>query len=151
MDHEVSTIYLITLFLQVQHLPESLGSKNSIHFISPLVWWLRCIQSLIINLLYCLVYFSSKFADIFDEKFFVYALRNHVNVVRTLPEDVLQRFDNNISNIINLRVKGWSSSTYYLQKVLPKLLELGYVTPCYWELFVICSATATWIYMFTPN
>ncbi|KAL8110828.1 hypothetical protein AgCh_026534 [Apium graveolens] len=70
---------------------------------------------------------SSKFADIFDEKFFMYALRNHVNVVRALPEDILQRFDNNISNIINLRVKGWSSSTYYLQKVLPKLLELGAV------------------------
>lgn len=70
---------------------------------------------------------SSKFADIFDEKFFIYALRNHVNVVRALPEDILQRFDNNISNIINLRVKGWSSSTYYLQKVLPKLLELGAV------------------------
>ncbi|KAL1831428.1 hypothetical protein ACET3Z_001079 [Daucus carota] len=70
---------------------------------------------------------SSKFADIFDEEFFIYALRNHVNVVRALPEDILQRFDNNISNIINLRVKGWSSSTYYLQKVLPKLLELGAV------------------------
>lgn len=70
---------------------------------------------------------SSKFGDIFDEEFFVYALRNHVNVVRGLPDDILQRFDNNISNIVNLRVKGWSSTTYYLQKVLPKLLEIGAV------------------------
>lgn len=69
----------------------------------------------------------SKFGDIFDEEFFMYALRSHVNVVRELPEDVLERFDNNISNIVNLRVKGWSSPTYYLQKVLPKLVELGYV------------------------
>lgn len=69
----------------------------------------------------------SKFGDIFDEEFFIYALRSHVNVVRELPEDVLTRFDNNISNIVNLRVKGWSSPTYYLQKVLPKLVELGYV------------------------
>lgn len=70
---------------------------------------------------------SSKFGDIFDEEFFIYALRSHVNVVRELPEDVLERFDNNISNIVNLRVKGWSSPTYYLQKVLPKLVELGAV------------------------
>ncbi|KVH98753.1 GDP-fucose protein O-fucosyltransferase [Cynara cardunculus var. scolymus] len=70
---------------------------------------------------------SSKFGEIFDEEFFIYALRHHVNVVRELPEDVLERFDNNISNIVNLRVKGWSSPTYYLQKVLPKLLELGAV------------------------
>lgn len=70
--------------------------------------------------------FCSKFGDIFDEEFFIYALRNHVKVVKQLPEDVLQRFDNNISNIVNLRVKAWSSPVYYRQKVLPKLLELGY-------------------------
>ncbi|KAL0351333.1 UNVERIFIED_CONTAM: O-fucosyltransferase 9 [Sesamum calycinum] len=52
---------------------------------------------------------SSKFGDIFDEEFFIYALRNHVNVIRELPEDILQQFDNNISNIVNLRVKAWSS------------------------------------------
>ncbi|PSS31823.1 GDP-fucose protein O-fucosyltransferase protein [Actinidia chinensis var. chinensis] len=70
---------------------------------------------------------SSKFGDIFDEEFFIYALRNHVNVVRELPEDILQRFDHNISSIVNLRVKAWSSPTYYLQKVLPKLVEMGAV------------------------
>lgn len=70
---------------------------------------------------------SSKFGDIFDEEFFIYALKNHVNIIRELPEDVLQRFDHNISNIINLRVKAWSSPTYYVQKVLPQLLELGAV------------------------
>nr|POF00257.1 uncharacterized protein CFP56_29806 [Quercus suber] len=70
---------------------------------------------------------SSKFGDIFDEDFFIYALKNHVNVVRELPEDILQQFDNNISKIVNLRVKGWSSPTYYLQKVLPKLVQMGAV------------------------
>ncbi|KAK8704136.1 hypothetical protein V6N13_047768 [Hibiscus sabdariffa] len=70
---------------------------------------------------------SSKFGDIFDEEYFIHALRNHVNVVRELPEDVLQRFDNNISNIVNLRVKGWSSAAHYLQKVLPKLEAVGAV------------------------
>ncbi|XP_042031451.1 O-fucosyltransferase 9-like [Salvia splendens] len=67
---------------------------------------------------------SSKFGDIFDEDFFIYALRNHVNVIRELPEDVLRQFDNNISNIVNLRVKAWSSPKYYLERVLPKLVEL---------------------------
>ncbi|KAK8542497.1 hypothetical protein V6N13_136931 [Hibiscus sabdariffa] len=70
---------------------------------------------------------SSKFGDIFDEEFFIHALRNHVKVIRELPEDVLQRFDNNISNIVNLRVKGWSSPAHYLEKVLPKLKAMGAV------------------------
>lgn len=70
---------------------------------------------------------SSKFGDIFDEDFFIYALRNRVKIVRELPEAVLQHFDHNISNIVNLRLKAWSSPTYYLQKVVPKLVELGAV------------------------
>ncbi|CAN1235518.1 O-fucosyltransferase 9 [Linum perenne] len=67
---------------------------------------------------------SSKFGDIFDEEFFIDALKNDVNVVRQLPKDVLEQFDNNISSIVNLRVKGWSSPAYYLHKVLPKLKEM---------------------------
>ncbi|CAI0556780.1 unnamed protein product [Linum tenue] len=67
---------------------------------------------------------SSKFGDIFDEEFFIDSLKDRVNVVRQLPKDVLEQFDNNISSIVNLRVKGWSSPTYYLQKVLPKLKEM---------------------------
>lgn len=78
----------------------------------------------ILKLFYLHFFFCSKFGDIFDEDFFIYALRNHVNVIRELPEDVLQQFDNNISNIVNLRVKAWSSPKYYLEKVLPKLVEL---------------------------
>lgn len=50
-----------------------------------------------------------------------------MHVVRELPDDILQRFDNNISNIVNLRVKAWSSPAHYLQKVLPRLLEMGCV------------------------
>ncbi|KAL6512122.1 O-fucosyltransferase 9 [Orobanche gracilis] len=67
---------------------------------------------------------SSKFGDIFDEEFFIYALKKHVNVIRELPEDILQQFSNNISNIVNLRVKAWSSPKYYLKKVLPMLVEM---------------------------
>lgn len=75
--------------------------------------------------------YYSKFGDIFDEEFFIHTLRNNVNVIRELPGDVLQRFDNNISNIVNLRLKAWSSPTYYIQKVLPKLLQMGYVFMLY--------------------
>ncbi|KAJ8773678.1 hypothetical protein K2173_005924 [Erythroxylum novogranatense] len=67
---------------------------------------------------------SSKFGDIFDQDFFIDVLGNNVNVVRELPKDVLEQFDNNISSIVNLRVKAWSSPTYYLQKVLPKLIHM---------------------------
>ncbi|KAJ4837720.1 O-fucosyltransferase 9 [Turnera subulata] len=67
---------------------------------------------------------SSKFGDIFDEDFFIQSLRNHVDVVRELPSDVLERFNHNISSIVNLRVKAWSSPTYYLQNVLPKLRRM---------------------------
>lgn len=79
----------------------------------------------------------SKFGDIFDEDFFIYALRNKVNVVRQLPEDVLQRYNHNISSIVNLRLKAWSSPSYYLQKVLPRLLALGYgFTLVHWPLML---------------
>ncbi|KAJ6820009.1 uncharacterized protein M6B38_398870 [Iris pallida] len=70
---------------------------------------------------------SSKFGEIFDEEHFIETLQNHVRVVKELPEDILKRFDNNITNIVNMRTKALSSKTYYLQKVLPKLLELGAV------------------------
>ncbi|KAI4332328.1 hypothetical protein L6164_017248 [Bauhinia variegata] len=70
---------------------------------------------------------SSKFGDIFDQDFFISALENRVHVVRELPDDILQRFNNSISNIVNLRVKAWSSQAHYLQKVLPQLLEMGAV------------------------
>ncbi|XP_054812975.1 O-fucosyltransferase 9-like isoform X2 [Prosopis cineraria] len=70
---------------------------------------------------------SSKFGDIFDEDFFISALQNHVHVVRQLPEDILGRFDNNISNIVNLRVKAWTSPAHYIQKVLPQLRGMGAV------------------------
>ncbi|GLT24987.1 hypothetical protein SLA2020_001460 [Shorea laevis] len=69
---------------------------------------------------------SSKFGEIFDEEFFMDKLRNNVkvNIVKELPQDVLQSFNNNISSIVNLRVKAWSSPAHYLQKVLPKLEEM---------------------------
>ncbi|WOL12908.1 hypothetical protein Cni_G21677 [Canna indica] len=68
---------------------------------------------------------SSKFEDIFDEDYFIEKLKHNVRVVKELPEDIYQRFDNNISNILNMRTKALSSKTYYLHRVLPKLLKMG--------------------------
>nr|CAB3459520.1 unnamed protein product [Digitaria exilis] len=70
---------------------------------------------------------SSKFGDIFDEDHFMETLREHVRVLKKLPEDVLLRFNHNISSIPNMRTKAYSSAKYYVQKVLPKMLELGVV------------------------
>lgn len=71
----------------------------------------------------------SKFGDIFDEDHFIESLRKYVRVVKDLPEDVFLRFNHNISIIPNMRTKAFSPPSYYLQHVLPKLLELGYVLP----------------------
>ncbi|WVZ53919.1 hypothetical protein U9M48_004805 [Paspalum notatum var. saurae] len=70
---------------------------------------------------------SSKFGDIFDDDHFIELLRKYVRVVKNLPEDVFLRFDHNISIIPNMRTKAFSPPSYYLQLVLPKLLELGVV------------------------
>ncbi|XP_039824607.1 O-fucosyltransferase 9-like isoform X2 [Panicum virgatum] len=70
---------------------------------------------------------SSKFGDIFDEDHFIESLRKHVRVVKQLPEDVFLRFGYNISTIPNMRTKAFSPPSYYLQQVLPKMLELGAV------------------------
>ncbi|KAK4752004.1 hypothetical protein SAY87_020802 [Trapa incisa] len=67
---------------------------------------------------------SSNFSEIFDEEFFIDSLKNNVKVVRQLPEDVLQQYNYNISSIVNLRLKGWSTPAHYLQKVLPKMKQL---------------------------
>ncbi|KAG8050920.1 hypothetical protein GUJ93_ZPchr0009g755 [Zizania palustris] len=69
----------------------------------------------------------SKFGDIFDEDYFIETLREHVRVVKELPADVLEHFNNNISSIPNMRTKAYSSPNHYMQKVLPKLQELGVV------------------------
>ncbi|KAF7824989.1 O-fucosyltransferase 9-like [Senna tora] len=60
---------------------------------------------------------SSNFGDIFDEDFFINELGNRVHVARELPDDILQKFDYDISSIVNLRVKARSSSAYYLRAV----------------------------------
>ena len=65
----------------------------------------------------------SKFKDIYDEDYFITTLENDVQVVNTIPEYIMERFDHNMSNVYNFRIKAWSSIQYYRDAVLPKLLE----------------------------
>eukprot|EP00249_Psilotum_nudum_P009990 c22267_g1_i1 orf=176-1585(+) len=67
----------------------------------------------------------SSFGDIFDEETFINTLSEDVKVVRQLPDYMMERIGNNISNIFKVRVKAWAPATFYLQMVLPKLLETG--------------------------
>ncbi|KAI3433160.1 O-fucosyltransferase family protein [Psidium guajava] len=65
----------------------------------------------------------SKFRDIYDEEFFITTLENDVRIVDKIPGYVMERFDNNMSNVYNFRVKAWSPIRYYKDAILPKLLE----------------------------
>nr|XP_043613563.1 protein ESMERALDA 1-like [Erigeron canadensis] len=65
----------------------------------------------------------SKFDDIYDEDFFVKTLENDVRVVNTIPGYLMERFDRNMSNVFNFKIKAWAPIRYYRDTVLPRLLE----------------------------
>ena len=65
----------------------------------------------------------SKFSDIYDEEFFIKTLETDVRIVKTIPGNIMERFDYNLSNVYNFRIQAWSSINYYKDTVLPKLLE----------------------------
>lgn len=75
--------------------------------------------------------FYSQFGDIYDEDHFINNLKGYVNVVRELPEALMERYDQNISNIPNFRVQAWAAVNYYLGVVLPILRDQGYVSHCF--------------------
>ncbi|XP_047964703.1 protein ESMERALDA 1-like isoform X1 [Salvia hispanica] len=66
---------------------------------------------------------SSKFSDIYDEELFVKTLEHDVRIVKTIPGNIMERFDYNLSNVYNFRIHAWSSINYYKDTVLAKLLE----------------------------
>ncbi|KAI7744887.1 hypothetical protein M8C21_022610 [Ambrosia artemisiifolia] len=65
----------------------------------------------------------SKFSDIYDEEFFTKTLENDVRVVNAIPGYLMERFDHNMSNVFNFRIKAWAPIRYYKDTVLPRLLE----------------------------
>ncbi|KAJ8773375.1 hypothetical protein K2173_028552 [Erythroxylum novogranatense] len=69
----------------------------------------------------------SVFADIYDEDHFIKTLDGYVKVVTKLPDDLMERYQHNITNIPNLRVPAWASANYYLGEVYPVLRQQGVV------------------------
>ncbi|KAL4574404.1 hypothetical protein LXL04_021233 [Taraxacum kok-saghyz] len=65
----------------------------------------------------------SKFSDIYDEEFFIKSLENDVRVVNSIPKYLMERFDHNMSNVLNFKIKAWAPIRYYKDTVLPRLLE----------------------------
>ncbi|XP_024533068.1 protein ESMERALDA 1 [Selaginella moellendorffii] len=68
----------------------------------------------------------STFGEIYDEQHFINALQRDVRVVSRLPDDLMDSVGN-LSNIFNFRIKALSPPSFYLDKVLPKLLETGVI------------------------
>ncbi|KAF8411809.1 hypothetical protein HHK36_004368 [Tetracentron sinense] len=71
---------------------------------------------------------NDGFGEIYDEDHFIATLKNYVTVVRDLPEVVMERYDNNISNIPISRVKAWAPVSYYMGEVSPILRDQGYAS-----------------------
>ncbi|XP_074274941.1 protein ESMERALDA 1-like [Silene latifolia] len=65
----------------------------------------------------------SKFSDIYDEDYFISTLQNEVRIVTEIPDYLMARYDHNMSNVYNFRIKAWSSVQYYKDNVLPRLLD----------------------------
>ncbi|KAK2999240.1 hypothetical protein RJ639_022753 [Escallonia herrerae] len=65
----------------------------------------------------------SKFSDIYDEDYFVSTLQNDVRVVDKIPGYLMERYDYNMSNVFNFKIKAYAPIQYYRDTVLPKLLE----------------------------
>lgn len=65
----------------------------------------------------------SKFNDIYDEDYFINTLKNDVRIVNKIPEYIMERFDHNMSNVFNFRVRAMAPVQYYRDAILPRLLE----------------------------
>ncbi|KAF5206894.1 O-fucosyltransferase [Thalictrum thalictroides] len=65
----------------------------------------------------------SKFKEIYDVEHFIKTLKNDVRVVDRLPDFIMGRYDYNMSNVYNFKIKAWSPIRYYRDTVLPKLHE----------------------------
>ncbi|KAJ7300205.1 hypothetical protein O6H91_06G050400 [Diphasiastrum complanatum] len=69
---------------------------------------------------------SSTFGDIYDEDHFITTLSPYVKVIKRLPDNIMEKVGN-MSNIYNFRIKALSPTSFYLDTVLPKLIETGVI------------------------
>lgn len=68
-------------------------------------------------------FMCSKLKDIYDERFFISTLANDVRVVDKIPGYLMERFDQNMSNVLNFKVNALASIEFYKDVILPRLLE----------------------------
>ncbi|KAL3736663.1 hypothetical protein ACJRO7_025581 [Eucalyptus globulus] len=69
----------------------------------------------------------SEFGDIYDEDHFIATLNGYVKVIRRLPEEVMERYGHNITNMPNIRVPAWATAKYYRREVFPVMKEQGVI------------------------
>lgn len=69
------------------------------------------------------MFVCSKLKDIYDESFFISTLANDVRVVDKIPGYLMERFDQNMTNVPNFKVNAWASIDFYKDVILPRLLE----------------------------
>ncbi|CAN0892484.1 O-fucosyltransferase 11 [Linum grandiflorum] len=67
----------------------------------------------------------SEFEDIYDQDHFIATLEKHVKVVKELPEEMMRKYDYNLTNIQSIRVPPWAPANYYLGQIYPVLREHG--------------------------
>ncbi|KAF5954937.1 hypothetical protein HYC85_007793 [Camellia sinensis] len=78
----------------------------------------------LLNVTLVIPYFElHSFSDIYDEGHFITTLEDYVKVSRMLPEELMEVYDFNISNIPNFRVQAWATAKYYLEEVYPVLTK----------------------------
>lgn len=65
----------------------------------------------------------SKFKEIYDQSFFISTLVNDVRVVDKVPGYLMERFDQNMTNVANFKVNAWAPVDFYKDIILPRLLE----------------------------
>ncbi|KAJ7965612.1 O-fucosyltransferase family protein [Quillaja saponaria] len=70
---------------------------------------------------------TSNFGDIYDEDHFIATLKGYVEVVKELPDVLMERYDYNVSNITNFRVQAWAPVSYYLGEVYSVLRKQGVI------------------------
>lgn len=67
----------------------------------------------------------STFGDIYDEDHFISSLEGYVKIVRDVPDEIMTRFNYNVSSIPTIRVQAWATVNYYNGEVFPVLKEHG--------------------------
>ncbi|KAF5943325.1 hypothetical protein HYC85_017402 [Camellia sinensis] len=66
---------------------------------------------------------------LFGDANFITTLEDYVKVSRMLPEELMEVYDFNISNIPNFRVQAWATAKFYLEEVYPVLTKQRYLPP----------------------